>query len=115
MAKFRDLRELVPDFELCEKIPPGEFEDSVFGWRYYSPRIGLEPDWEVVPRAGNDVDCPAPTLQEIMEKIEGSICVHAKTEWTAYRYITSHKNDPMNPSTAAMKLWLELNPKKQEN
>lgn len=29
-----NLKSIVPPLELCKQIPAGEFEDSVFAWRY---------------------------------------------------------------------------------
>ena len=110
---MNDLESIVPPLELCKQIPEGKFENSALVWTFddrLMPRTIMIDGVRHYYRG-----FPAPTLQEIMEKIEGSICVHAKTEWTAYRYITSHKNDSMNPANAAIKLWLELNPLDQKS
>lgn len=111
------LENLVPPKELCNEIPPGEFDNSVFGWKYINGYSHSE--WELVLRTESDVDCPAPTLAEILkvlaEGCDGACCFNATEKGIWYAKVEDlevveeiSKRDK-NPATAALKLWLELN------
>ena len=130
---MNNLEDLVPNFELCNKIPNGYFEDSVFGWKYTQNYVTGISEWEIVFRGVDNVDCPAPTLQEIfVELAEGDKIVESFNPllfWNDFlggwilecRGKLKQKDgvidrdelscrDRKNPATASLKLWLELNP-----
>lgn len=136
-----NLEKLVADRELCEQIPAGEFLDTAFCWHYtevagFICGNGCKQfsgkQWQLERSTSGKITryrqrgeqiYPAPTLQEILEDLT-KLCVtpeifHAhKNYWTAqgetldddgmYKY---HHGYSSNPSTAALKLWLELNKK----
>ena len=79
-----NLESLVPPLELCKRIPAGEFEDSVFAWRYptYDERNRrflskwhiIEVNWDAVKEykkkhGEREKFFPAPTLEEVLEAI----------------------------------------------
>ena len=113
------LESLVPSPELCNGIPTGEFDNSVFGWKYINGYSHSE--WELVIRTESDVDCPAPRLEEIIMACRPRSHCKAKVlgiNYNLYFDLIDNKwvfelgelnaiaNDP---ATAALKLWLELN------
>ena len=117
-----NLEDLVPPLELCNNLPVGSFDNSVFGWRMSINYITGISEWNVVERSSGDVDCPAPTLAEIMfalvmlQDTDGKIHhPHLKWDheaWTVDCYDRDYnvieKRDVVNPATAALKLWLEI-------
>lgn len=74
-----DLKNLVPPLELCRKIPAGEFQDSVYWyrWSWVDQKYLLDAGKPDVRFYREPCPCgmkyfyPAPTLQEIMEAIGG--------------------------------------------
>lgn len=110
-----ELENLVPDLELCKRIPKGAFADSALIWSrrpvYHAPH-----EW-VIPRnhAAEVRDiCPAPTLQEIMRALPESV----EYQFFNGKFLPCHpKFDEENfadekPENAALKLWLGLNNQK---
>lgn len=114
------LESLVPPLDLCEQIPPGAFENSALTWNegyvkgnYLIERRGF----------GRHYIAPAPTLPEILVtmkhlSISLGFSIHP-LDWRWYIYVNDQKsNDGTrikedhhdNPTTAALKLWLEINP-----
>lgn len=81
-----ELKDLVPHFELCKKIPAGEFYDSAFQWQagygvlknaeYYEGVIERTP-WE----ARGYKHYPAPTTDEILDKCKDISGVLNPTLW----------------------------------
>ena len=62
------LEDLVPSYTLCEMIPRGEFGDSAFVWlKRRKKHIAVRK-----PYMGQSV--PAPTLAEILQKLEIEAC-----------------------------------------
>ena len=120
-----NLTDLVPPLELCQKIPPGEFQDSALAhisregeWGH---AIMTPVRWKVYKKCGWFEIYPAPTLQEIMVEIDnlGGWCPTAyrlQNQWTVdYQEDKEdgmndivEQTDPDNPATAALKLWLKL-------
>lgn len=125
------IEDLVPPLKLCKQIPKGKFKDSALVW--CEDEDGLE---LVMPREIAEFEkegIPAPTLQEILEDmavgdeimeshspelnynrfcggwiIRGrilniSVCDRIFRDWVDER-------DKTSPATAALKLWLKLNP-----
>lgn len=107
-----NIEDIVSPLEMCQLIPDGCFEKSVFGWRY-TPRVGQgDFDWTVVIRDSNDVDCPAPTLQEILAEIpDVTLNYDGRGRWAVQAILPSraYGDCNANPATVALKLWLELN------
>lgn len=79
-----NLESIVPPLELCKQIPAGEFEGSVFAWRYpaYDERNRrllnrwevVEVNWYAVKEYKNKYDerekfFPAPTVEEIITSL----------------------------------------------
>lgn len=119
-----NLEDLVPPPELCEKIPPNEFDGSVFAWhlrietgeRFVAIRGSSNTD------AGIVLFAPAPTLEETMLDLDfkgyfAPTCYRQADEWRVYAEEDS-VNEPFfeiveqcdmeRAATAAMKLWLEV-------
>ena len=113
------LEELVPPLNLCELIPKGEFEDSALRW--------LDEDEGVIPTAALTIPekyIPAPTLQEIMEKLppyakNEHILACCVPDWADFDarvfgehwrvgYTGDASINDKSPVTAALKLWLKL-------
>lgn len=105
------LEDLVPPLELCKKIPEGRFEDSVFVWVDYQPKFQIV-DKRKYPFIPENGATPAPTLQEIMEEISFFDDLRVATFRYMYHWTVEHedifRDDPKNPATAALKLWLKL-------
>ena len=117
---YNPLESLVPDLELCKKIPWGCFENSALAWDsdYES--------WYVVPRGIADPDgsFPAPTLQEIMLAIDvaGGYCPSCRYQANTWQLdyeddpisdasllpVLVDESDPDKPANAALKLWLGI-------
>ena len=122
MSKLKDL---VPPLELCRKIPVGKFEDSalVLIFWHKSPNTPVEirtrcevendPEFDDLVEDQRIIIYPAPTLAEIMEadhRIRIACSCDDKT-WLANCWVNGTwtvRND-INPTTAAMKLWLAGN------
>lgn len=114
MSKLEDL---VPPLELCYKLRIGDFAESVFVWN-----VRCSPDKiQLIPRSAWDHGgyiCSAPTLTEIMDKLyEQYDFVGAKLK-DGVCQVGCFRNDEdaakvvvhaTNMSTAALKLWLEVN------
>lgn len=77
-----NLKSIVPPVELCKRIPEGEFEGSVFAWRYpaYDERNRrllngwevIEVNWYAVKEYKKKYDerfFPAPTLEEVFDAL----------------------------------------------
>ena len=77
-----NLESIVPPVELCKLIPEGEFEGSVFAWRYpaYDERNRrslskwhiIEVNWDAAKEYKKKYDerfFPAPTLEEILDAL----------------------------------------------
>lgn len=113
------LEEIVPPFDLCKKIPAGEFEDSALlyvvrhGWHR-----GVFNDVMVRQDLLNWSDTenyPAPTATEILKVLWNDYqkpTVYFRNIWHATVVndygdeITAVDNE--NAANAALKLWLEL-------
>ena len=125
--KPKELENLVPDFELCKRIPAGAFADSVL---VYWGVKRLDATFEVVPRAELGPTChmfiakgvrvlfPAPTLAEIMDELV-LISSEPHCYWIGGWYALAdmpygdvEEYDMTSPVTAALKLWLEVNNQK---
>ena len=117
------LENLVPPLELCKLIPQGEFADSMFTWWQITP---FE-EWNVVVRS-TLTTIPAPTLQEILEELHKQQedvflkwSEHAYHEWLVNAYtnneakVEDYQVHDINLPTAALKLYLQLNPSDQSN
>ena len=121
--------QLVPPLELCKKIPEGKFAESALVWEEDSCVLGKLPP-HVVPRKENTyhtILAPAPTLAEITEALykeaEGCCpivnCFYDKEGWDVVADYECHDDSgygssyvqmkDLNPATAALKLWLEVN------
>lgn len=127
-----NLEKLVADRELCERIPAGEFLDTAFCWHYTEVAgfvcrtSGCEQisgkQWQLERsnsskiiryRQRGEVIFPAPMLQEVMQELPSSNIYRIRHIWTANLINDSVDNGvkSTNPSTAALKLWLEMNKK----
>ena len=113
-----NLEDLVPPLELCKKIPAGEFEDSVYWYRWSyidqkylldncKPNVGLYR--EPCP-CGMKYFYPAPTLKEIMAKLPACQCYRLGELWTVALANDSIKSGIRSgkPETAALRQYLEL-------
>lgn len=126
------LEKLVADRELCEQIPAEDFLDAEFCWHYTElhgfvcGRISgcreiQESQWVLEKSTSGKITryrqrgeqiYPAPNLVEIMAKLPHTIC-YKHAEPGHYTMRTGGGFDLFlrdeNPSTAALKMWLELN------
>lgn len=115
------LENLVPDFELSKKIFTGKFQDSALVWDY---KIGRWTNrFRVRKRELFDTPiCPAPTLEEIMQELGKDFFVPTLSMQGAVWQVKCEFVDVLDDyrteiktiidsraSTAALKLWLELN------
>lgn len=115
-----NLTDIVPPLDLCKKIPAGEFEDSV-GIYVFDPYYE---EWDFTLREDEDslADIiPAPTLDELiialLDMTPGAINIcKSFNEWHVACCIAVKcgerdvsADSAINPATAALKLWLELN------
>ena len=126
-----ELKDIVPPLELCEQIPAGEFEDSVFAWRYptYDERNHrllskwhvIEVNWDAVKEYKKKYDerfFPAPTLEEIIIDIgkthKHPVLTYCHNHWetTCYTGYTNAKlfciNFEATASEAALRLWFKV-------
>ena len=108
----------VPPWELCKLIPDGEFSESLFIWVNdidNKPKIVLRP-WDY----DTSIAKAAPLLQEILEaipheKYNEDLTVNFTTHKPYRGWNVFYSDDPdkgftdRNISTAALKLWLQLN------
>ena len=116
------LEDLVPPLELCKQIPEGEFADSAFiytetGLHMREIQGLVNGEWITLTFAG----IPAPTLAEIMAALNdcGNVFLRKDDDgWMimrelpgddeGYGYEVTTERDHDNPTTAALKLWLEV-------
>lgn len=115
---YNPLESLVPELELCKKIPDERFENSAMAWDsdYES--------WYVVPRGIADPlsSFPAPTAIEILSALQEigaetpSLSIR-NNSWTADCWARIDPKDSRlyhvciddpNPAAAAMKLWMQI-------
>lgn len=104
------LEELVPPLELCKLIPKGEFEDTALMWvEDVHPTLTpfVEPRRYVILE---DEEIPAPTGEEIMEKLPSCTCYRMNEEWSVGLVNDSAENAIKDSSgaAAALKLWLKM-------
>ena len=111
------LEKLVPKLDLCKQIPSGAFENSALVWNTD------EEEWFVCEQevADPDIAVPAPTLEEIIEAIKTK--TYCKDDLCDHKYNLHYcaidlkwifcfgENFAVADtlSSAALKLWLELN------
>lgn len=107
MAKLEDL---VPPLDLCKQIPHGFFDDSALVWEKYDDFVC--PRGIAVPLTS----IPAPTLAEIIYELDNNADIWQDDDgiWSVFNYPYGHesgmtKDSPINPATAALKLWLVQN------
>lgn len=126
---MRELKDLVPPPELCKKIPAGEFYDSALMWIEVENLQENKKEWRIVNRTRlfefcHNLKYPAPTFDEILDELHK--CqedVFVKWSETAYHgwLVNAYTNNKAkvedyqahdkNPTTAAMRLWLQLSAK----
>lgn len=123
------LESIVPPLELCERIPAGEFEDSVLVWRdcscrgyYVSERFAGETSdcrgeqkFDYVGNVGLVImkaTLPAPTLAEILAKLPEGVQMRMRTARNRERhfqiYHYSYETWTNLPAAAALRLWLRV-------
>ena len=129
-----NLESLVPPLELCKRIPAGEFENTHFVWWYddiseYRPKkkadyvcfkVITRDDYEYKLwqlKGGIDrripANYPAPTLDEILGKLQGEVClikrISNKGELEFKIDDNSIKKWEKSAASAALMAWLEIN------
>ena len=103
-----ELKDLVPPLELCKMIPAGHFADSALVWAHNGGMVvERTPDAVTLGRP------PAPTLAEILEA-DHRITLsrsHNGRLWVAEAWIDGvwTARNAINPATAALRLWLDVN------
>lgn len=113
-----NLTDLVPPLELCQKIPAGEFEDSLhwYRWSWVDQKYLLDAGKPDVRLYKDPCPCgmkyfyPAPTLKEIMAKLPACQCYRLGELWTVALANDSIKSGMRSgkPETAALRQYLEL-------
>ena len=108
------LEDLVPPLELCRKIPYEHFDDSVMVHAVSSVE-GLKPFVckREIFKSNTWGKLPAPTLVEIMSKIEVSEMKLNPKQHKAFLKCKKLIQQYQKASCEMLKLWLELN--KKEN
>lgn len=111
--EMRSLETIVASLELCKLIPAGEFEDTALVWRYdricgFICLVPGHPD-ETARLRNDGMIYPAPTAEEIMEKLDTPSLWHRGTG----RWYCMCKEHVMveageNTSDAALRLWLRV-------
>ena len=122
------LERIVPPLELCKQIPAGEFEDSALVW-VYDDVVGFlcrtsgceqihKKEWQLehnhprkiaIRRKSGQEIYPAPTAEEIMEKLDTPSLWHRGTgTWHCIckEHVMVEKGK--NASEAALRLWLRV-------
>ena len=120
---MKKLEDLVPELELCKKIPEGAFADSAMVWMDDGHGGKICEPRRYAPY--QHIIAPAPTLEEIMDELpkynenevslalvpafnsDGDIRIFGEAWSVGYTHkcnVTDKKS-----ATAALKLWLELN------
>ncbi len=93
------LENLVPDLELCKRIPKGAFADSALVWT--SDQSVWVRNW--------DSEIPAPTLQEILAEMSDSTLYYdGRGRWTikVILPVCVYEDSNAKPANVALKLWL---------
>ena len=113
-----NLKDLVPPFELCRKIPAGEFAESALVWHsgdYFKSYVEERCEGDVERRWLGIF--PAPTLAEIMDalyeqmdfvgaKLKDGVCqVGCFRDDDDEAKVVLHAT---NPATAALRLWMQV-------
>ena len=101
----------VPPLEMCKMIPEGEFEDSLWVWRkgYQAFPISIELRTPYTPHK----QIPAPTLQEILEKLPGTKSYYdGRGRWYVSDTLGTVEECSENPAKSALKLWLKSDHKR---
>ena len=100
------LEDLVPSYTLCEMIPRGEFRDSALVWYVRSKKV--------VARNPDIVNCiPAPTLAEILQKLEIEAC---KSVFWGYSEAREFRGDhPLGEAVSfALETWFMQEEEKEK-
>lgn len=80
-----NLEDLVPSYDLCKMIPRGEFSDSAFVWlKRRRKHVAIRK-----PYMAQSI--PAPTLAEILEKLEIKAC---KSVFWGYSEAREFRREP---------------------
>lgn len=119
---MNNLESIVPPLELCKFIPEGKFAESALVFNYHECGGG---HYTLIERRYAPPDkplIPAPTLQEILAAIGSSFDARITCEYhfglweVAYSYYPQEAFavDEDNPVIAALRVWLELERKKNE-
>ena len=123
------LESIVPPLELCKRIPAGEFEGSVFAWRYpaYDERNRrllnggevIEVNWYAVKEYKKKYNerekfFPAPTLEEIRKKLRilsivpGDAAVHVFCKIDPENLVSTIAVNENDVTAAALRLWFKV-------
>ena len=124
-----NLESIVPPLELCKQIPAGEFEDSVFAWRYpaYDERNRrllnggevIEVNWYAVKEYKKKYNerekfFPAPTMEEIRRKllnlsiVPGDAVIRVECKTDPENRVSTIAVDENDVTAAALRLWFKV-------
>ena len=131
---MQELESVVASLNLCKRIPKDEFEETKFVWWYdhtseYMPKkkadyvcfeVITRDDyeyklWQIKQGADRQIPAhyPAPTLDEILGKLQGEVClikrISNKGELEFKIDDNSIKRWQNSAASAALVTWLEIN------
>ena len=113
-----NLEDIVPPLELCRKIPKGEFADSALVWHsgdYFKSYVEERCEGDVEHRWFGIF--PAPTLAEILAALDSALdnveafSTEPRVLWCVKvdaGKFTERSECDVNPATAALRLWLNV-------
>ena len=104
-----NFQDLVPPLDLCKKIPAGEFEDSAFVWMNGCLSARFADIFNTFPPSIVKTISPAPTVQEIMEKLPWARLTHkGNIFYFEVRKMQGGFAGGYNPAELALQVWLKL-------
>lgn len=115
MAKS-NLENIVPALDLCKRIPAGEFADSALVWTLpWGGNEAIVETREAADEFAWRTVAPAPTLEEVLKELSGSIgrnalatCSKIDDELRFCVNYLDYEEFSANGADAALKVWLAV-------
>lgn len=108
----------VPNKDLCEKIPKGQFKNTLFVYREFENGMYCLSQRDILPTANAGKITPAPILVEIMDKLGNCHCVKRLKSFddgvprNVFNFIVKgveYNIFNTNASEAGLATWLKIN------